>query len=380
MWNQSVFVKASLLSNGIKIDDSILNNFKEGLFVEKRRAFGNQDPKKYLQLHIPQEVYILPDNIICAVNVKNSSTWRLIFEDGNYYVTDENQRFRVEFPKRPLFYNKQTSLCPKINVNQILTLYGGICLGVFANRFCSYAPDNVCHFCSLTNNHGKENNFLDFITPEIMNDALSIALNENYSIKLVAITGGIYKNLDENFQYFFQLAYEARKTLDKLQRSDINILLVISPPTNKKLLKKLKGLKIKVAIDLEVYRKDLFQKYCPGKDKFTGYEHFIESLIYLTDIMGYGNVYSLFVGGLEPISSFKQGAEFLASHGIVPVVNVLHVDPGTKMTEKDRPSVDYIMKSGEILQTLYSKYKFEPFYEHCRRNSLDTEAYQKMFY
>lgn len=380
MRNQSVFVKANLLSNGIKIDNSVLNNFKEELFVEKRRAFGNQDPKKYLQLSIPQEIYILPDDVICAVNVKDSSTWRLIFENENYYVTDGNQKFGVKFPKRPLFYDKQMSLYPKINVNQILTLYGGNCLGIFANRFCSYAPDNICHFCSLTHNHGKENNFLDIITPDVMNDALNIALNENYSIKQIAITGGIYKNLDENFEYFFQLAYKARQTLDKMQRSNLDILLVISPPTNKNLLKKFKGLKVKVAMDLEVYRKDLFQKYCPGKDKFTGYEHFIESLIYLVDIMGYGNVYSLFVGGLEPISSLKQGAEFLASHGIVPVVNVLHVDPETKMTEKDKPSVDYILKSGEILQNLYSKYKFEPFYNHCGRNSLDTEAYQKMFY
>lgn len=167
--------------------------------------------------------------------------------------------------------------------------------------------------------------------------------------------------------------------LKKLNFEDIKILLVISPPTNLKLLDRLKGIiNIKVSMDIEVFRQDLFEKFCPGKNKYIGYQNFIDSLIYLTDIIGKGSVYSIFVGGLEPIESFKTGAEFLASNGIVPVVNVLHVDPGTKMQESAKPSVDYILKSGKILQKIYSKYGFEPFYNHCGRNSLDTEAYEHM--
>ena len=48
------------------------------------------------------------------------------------------------------------------------------------------------------------------------------------------------------------------------------------------------------------------------------------------------------------------------------------------MQESAKPSVDYILKSGKILQKIYSKYGFEPFYNHCGRNSLDTEAYEHM--
>ncbi len=377
MLSKSVSIKAQLLANGIRIDDSLIKNFK-GEFVEKRRAFGNQDPKEFLKCTIPQEIYISPENVICAVNVKNNSKWSLIYECGKYCVTDGVEKVLVSFPKRPDFYNKKLKSNPEINVNQIITLYGGNCLGVFANRYCSFGPDNLCHFCSLKCNHGKENDFLDIIKPEIMEEALEIALENADDIRQIAITGGIYGSLDNSFDYFYNLAQSALKVLKKVNREDIRILLVISPPTNRKLLDRFKGMNIKVSMDIEVFRKDLFEKFCPGKNKHVGYQNFIDSLIYLTNVIGKGNVYSILVGGLEPIASFEEGADFFAKHGIVPVVNVLHVDPGTKMKESDKPSAEYILKLGKILQRIYSKHGFEPFYNHCGRNSLDTEAYEKM--
>lgn len=123
MLRKAVSIKAELLANGIKIDESLIKNFK-GNFVEKRRAFGNQDPKEFLSCTIPQEIYISPDNIICAINVKNNSKWSLTYNCGNYYVTDKNDKVLVSFPKRPDFYSKKLKSNPKINVNQIITLYG----------------------------------------------------------------------------------------------------------------------------------------------------------------------------------------------------------------------------------------------------------------
>ena len=64
---------------------------------------------------------------------------------------------------------------------------------------------------------------------------------------------------------------------------------------------------------------------------------------------------------------------------MVPVVNVLHIDPGTKMADADRPTEEFILGAGYALQRIYHEFGFKPFYENCGRNSLDTEAYRGLF-
>ena len=130
---------------------------------------------------------------------------------------------------------------------------------------------------------------------------------------------------------------------------------------------------------MEAYDEEVYKKYCPGKSKVVTREILIRSLARSVELLGQGNVYSILVGGLEPFDSLVAGMNYLASLGVVPVVNVLHIDPGTKMKETDRPTKEYILNAGYELQKIYRKYGFKPFYENCGRNSLDTEAYRGLF-
>lgn len=382
--HSAVWWKAQLLSNGICIDNSVINNYNFE-FIEKRSAYGIQDPAEYQLCRIPQELFILPEEIVCAINIKKESDYVLYYSeiDATYWVVGKTlqNKVQVSFPLRPDFYSKSLTLNNPIKVNQVITLYGGHSLGAFLVRNCWIEKNGVCHFCSLCNNHSSQNDFLNIIDDDSLIESLRIAISENYPITQIMINGGNLADLDVNFDFYVSKIIKIRKMLDDYRRSDIELHLIVSPPKRLSLIDKINSLDIKIAMNMETYDNALFSKYCPGKDRYIGHKHTFDALNKCVAVLGEERVYSIFVGGLEPIDSLYNGMVCMRDSGIVPVINVLHIDPNTFMREGQRPSPEFILKAGALLQNIYSTYseKFTPFYYKCGRNSIDAEAYLKMF-
>ena len=382
--NQAVWWKAQILSNGVAIDDSVIKNY-DSQFIEKRSAYGIQDPSEYLCVRIPQELIIMPEELVCAVNINPSSMYMLKYsvEQKYYYIENISQGSKkiVGFPKRPAFYEKTLAFDPTLKVNQIISLYGGHSIGAFLIRNCWFENNGVCHFCSLCNNHGENNDFLNIIDTDILVESIEMALSEDYPITQIMLNGGNLGSFDENFKFYTKRVLAVSKLLDRLKRFDIELHLIVSPPCDLELLEIFRNKKIKIAMNMEAYDNQLFSKYCPGKSRYIGHEHLLKALKKSVDVLGAENVYSIFVGGLEPIETLEKGIRVMIDNGIVPVINVLHIDPDTYMKESQRPSPEYIMNAGKILQRAYSQLSsyFIPFYKDCGRNSLDTEAYRKLF-
>jgi hypothetical protein len=374
--------KIQLLSNGIAIDSSVINNY-ESFFIEKRRAYGIPDPEDYLSMRIPQELLIIPENIICSININPLSLWVLKYDPNNknYYIQYDIFMKTVTFPIRPKFYDRTLISNTDKRVNQIISLYGGHSIGAFLSRNCCYEKEGVCRFCSLCNNHGELNDFCDVIDSDDLLESLEIALEENYPITQIMLNGGNKKDLNENFKFYVERALDVRKYLDNSNKKDIELHLIVSPPSQLDLIKSLVDKNIRIAMNMETYNDKIFAKNCPGKNKYIGHKNIFNALIQAVKFLGIGNVFSIFVGGLEPIDSINTGIDILTSEGIIPVINVLHVDPNTKISVNQRPSVEYIMSVGKHLQEAYKPIHsmFIPFYKDCGRNSIDTEAYDGLF-
>lgn len=97
----AVHLKAQLLAEGVALAPRVLEHYGRPYLV-KRRAYGNPDPLELRQASIPQELYLGEKNVICAVNVRSKSSWRLDF-DGGYYLQSEcnDRRVPVFFRKHP---------------------------------------------------------------------------------------------------------------------------------------------------------------------------------------------------------------------------------------------------------------------------------------
>jgi hypothetical protein len=88
-----------------------------------------------------------------------------------------------------------------------------------------------------------------------------------------------------------------------------------------------------VSFNLEVWSKPLFSRVCPGKDRYVGYDRWIESLEYGVKLWGPGRVYSAMVAGIELEPEFElgweeaadlaiRGADDLCRRGIIPIYSL----------------------------------------------------------
>lgn len=372
-----VEIKASILSNGIAVSPAALEGYGPP-FLGKRRAYGNQDPLDLRSLYLPQEAYILPSRLVVAMNIRQQSCWQLDLVDGSFCVSRKSEVVAlVDFPLRPAFYDKYIS--DGLSVAQVATLYGGKALGIFAYGDCVFAQiHDACQFCSLSQNRQKGTDFVRLVTPAQVQQTLEAALEEDETVSQVMINGGTLPDLDDNFRYYAGLVRRARGAIDKLNKN-VELHLIVCPPRDLSLVGLLKGLNAKIAINMEVFSTELFETYCPGKSRAVGRDQILAGLCRAVEEIGAGNVYSILVGGLEPLDELAKGIEHLGKLGVVPVINVLHTDPETPLEGYPNPGVEYIMNAGRLLQVAYREFGWQPFYEDCGRNSIDTEAYRQLF-
>lgn len=379
---RSIQIKAELLSFGIRPSERACLEYGATGFLQKRRAYGNSDPIELRNMSIPQELYLIEDKLICAVNVRLNSPWVLDFEDDHFFVKNELLKVKafVTFPLQPKYYNYETE--DKFSPSKIVTLYGGGALGIFVYGDCSLVNmKKACQYCSIEPNRKKSNDFLPVITPSEIEKAidLSLSLDENSQISQIMLNGGNFPDLDKSFSYYLKIAEAARKSLDKVS-SNIPLHLIAYPPKNLSLIRELKDLNAEIAFNTEIYNPELFQKYCPGKHHTGGQELIFNALGKAVDYLGKDNVYSIFVGGLEPLESLEKGLNYVSKLGVTPVINVFHADPETPLMQHPLPSPNEIMNMGQLLEQIYIDYNVSrPFYDGCGRNSLDSEAFLKLF-
>ena len=380
--NKSAQIKTELLSYGVVPTEPFLKKYGAP-FLEKRCAYGNPDDIRFQTYTLPQELYLLPERLVCAVNIRSGSPWRLDWsKENNYFVYNENdheQKTQVSFPLRPSFYD--TELPQGGAIQKYVTLYGGGSIGVFVNGNCSLSHMGLaCGFCSLAPNRSRQVEFPTVLTSHEVFEALKIALSDYETpITQVMINGGNFIDLDRGFLYYVDIVREARRAIDAVGR-DVELHLIVAPPKDLSLTSHLKGLNVSVAINLEVHDPELFARYCPGKHEVHGRDQVERALMACVDHLGPGKVYSIFVGGLEPISNLVQGISQAAESGIIPIINVFHPDPDTPLAKLPSPSPVEIIQMGCELQKIFTKHSFvKPFYLDCGRNSIDTEAYRRLF-
>lgn len=375
---REIDVKVSLLSKGVSYTENFIKNFGDR-YLDKHRVYGNPDPLDVMQIKIPQELYILPQQLICSIKINHSSPWKLDY-DGEFFIThpSSKNRIKITFPLKPLFYDFTVEQNKAIS--QFMTLYGGSALGIFVSRNCFFASNKkACQFCSITPNLKRNPYFASVIKRDVFKEALVKVLKDETSyINQIMINGGNFRNFDENFLYYIDLAKIAEEEVKKSGKN-IDVHLIVFPPEDFSLFNKLKNTNFSIAMNTEAYDKNIFKRVCSGKEYFYGQDKIFDALKTAAEVLPKNKVYSIFVGGLEPIDSLKEGLYHHASNGIVPVINVLHIDPETPLENEECPSEDLIYQMGAALQNVYRKFNLKPFYEYCGRNSLDHEAFLNLF-
>jgi hypothetical protein len=134
--------------------------------------------------------------------------------------------------------------------------------------------------------------------------------------------------------------------------------------------------------NLETWDAATFEVVCKGKATYTGRQRWIDGLLGAVDVFGAGNVASAFVAGVEllppapPMSrermleSILEGAEFLMTHGIMPVYSPLWPVDGTGYKPQDGLSPELYLKLELALYRIRERLGFPvPSWLICRHCS-----------
>ncbi len=139
------------------------------------------------------------------------------------------------------------------------------------------------------------------------------------------------------------------------------VLLYITPPAAHETIDRYFALGAdRIACSLEVWDDDLAREITPGKREFTTKARHLDALCYTAERFGPGKAFSNFIIGLEPLESFRAGADYLARRGVIPAASVWMPFGKPVRGSMKPPALDYYRAVIDILGELYDKYGLYP--------------------
>lgn len=386
--------KIKILSNGVLFTNNALKYALSQNAKIQNLVYNKPDGSDNSR---PQELKIRSidgyETVVSCVVPRNRTPIVIDYLDNKLVAIEDEEILKdiyISFVEEPDYYKK------KLSNGEMVKKYVSSCgldeLNIFPWKGCAISKG--CLFCGVNTvakkenaddlftafNIGKKgvwdkckNNYLNSLEEAILIAKTDKCFNEH--LHLILISGDLSnEELDIQSKIYSEIAKRIYPLIS--DKATEGIVSVMMPPNNFELISLLKQSHIdKIVFNLEVGNEPYFSKYCPGKADI-GLDHINKALIKAVDIFGKGNVWSNFVFGLEPLDLILKVCETLASQGIVPSANVLHIDSGNRL-DCDVPLEQDIAIFFATVASIYRKYGFKPYYcSKALRTSLTNEAYE----
>lgn len=343
---QAAQFKLDLLFEGIRYSDALGRATEHSFpnYYPYRFEKGEHDPTGKGKAIIP---YILStrDGTMLRIKGNSGSTWHVdgCHEEGYRLLHDGDgdSGIDIEFAPLPPWMSRQTSdgfpmSRAGINLHADMAVVN-VAPGCeyFLEKhdgqsmrcsFCAYgAPDErTAHLGQVA---GRTP--IPEITLKRMQETLLASIAEA-PIKHIYLVGGSMIDWNEEGKRFLDVA-RAVQAVNK-HRLPVSCGSGALPPEMLDQLHQ-EGLVDSICFNLEVWSEPLFAQICPGKNRYVGYQRWIESLEYAVTLWGRERVYTAMVAGIELEPEFNisweeaadlaiQGAEDLCSRGILPIYSL----------------------------------------------------------
>lgn len=370
---RSAHAKLQLLIHGVK-DNRELFSACEAQFKEEHYAYDNGNwgvDKKRL---VPTEI-LLPGGIVSKLHIRPNSPLTLCKGDNFYVKREDDILSEFEFLPRPKFWNFKTrNGTPTKNLAQ---MYGRSALNFNIFSACEFHDaGQACLFCSVKQTADKFSPIKITKSTQDLVDVCKLA-TVNDSFDYLIMTGGSYLDRETEFARNVEILSAIKNELpwNGIIKGNVSFL----PPSDVTKLEKIYELGVtNPSFNIEVWPKQNFDRICPGKARYVGFDHMIKSLTFLAEIYGSGKVWSNFVAGFLPLDELKTGFDFMAERGIVPGANIYHAEVGSAFgTRFGTFDEKYILDLYRHAAKIYDKHNFSPYFDAgVLRNSLANEVYE----
>lgn len=290
--------KVILLNQGIRICEDALKQLE-------KCGGPNYDIFYAIDLSIEEKLFL---NVPYKVGFSELSPFEISYENDKYWLNYYGHPIAIVSVRTsdPLAHQLTQNHIP---YNEIAYL-GVDRLRIHQRSGCFFKEHKVeCTFCDI------EPSIKDFSFDDIAE--VIQAYKNNPAINHYLVGGGSQKPSD-TFEGTLKIVKYIHEMTSK------NIYLMSIPPEDVSVLTYLKDAGVtEVAFNIEVFDRNLAQKYMPGKGKLP-LERYSRAFKKATELWGItGNVRSALIVGLEPADSVLKGVEFLCQLGVSPILALL---------------------------------------------------------
>jgi hypothetical protein len=340
-------LKAELLVEGIWATPEALKEVGKKYKEQNHGLFG-WDFEDHVGTMLPDD-FLLPDGTVVQFRKNSRSPYHIMMKEGDLVLSKSKEKIcKVEWIPRPAYYAKETSNCHKmVRIGQV---GGEDCLFFCYQNYCSYfSQKEACLFCNLVSTSKTYDSVLKRKETEDIGEVAKTAFSEG-NVKHILLTGGCF-----NHQKEIELVGEILRSIREHTGLDrVPGTILPSPAKGSDEIKGYYDTGIKaIGFSMEIWDEKLYEAICPGKSKDVSHDTFLRSIETSVNIFGAGNVYAVFVMGLEPKKTFLEGVREITYLGANVVPFVWSPNPGSKLEGHRAPTskwfIETILEASEIV-------------------------------
>jgi biotin synthase-like enzyme len=365
-------LKAELLVEGIQATPEAVKEVGKKYKEQNHGLFG-WDFEDHAGMALPDD-FLLPDGTVVQFRKNGRSPYRVTEEEKGLMLSNGKERIsEVEWIPRPAYYTEETvNRHPMVKIGQI---GGEDCLFFCYQNYCShFSKKEECLFCNLVSTSKTYDSVLRKKETEDIGEVAKAAFAEG-RVNHVLLTGGCFNHQKEIEMVADILrSIRAQTGLDRVPGT-----ILPSPAKGEDEIKRYYDTGIKaIGFSMEIWDEKLYEAICPGKSKNVSHQDFIRSIRTAAKIFGEGNVYGVFVMGLEPKKTFLEGVKEMTALGANVVPFVWSPNPGSKLEGHRAPTspwfVETVVEASEIVHRARIPSGTENHCYRCDGNSLLHDA------
>ena len=311
------------------------------------------------------DCFLLPDEtVVHMVDVGPRSPFSIVLSDDEVYISYKNRVITdIRFPPRSDFSQQMTSSGKPFK--SMAVIQGLDVLSFHYLWPCEYAKKGYpCEFCNpggFTHQMALAGQpELPFPTPQDVGEVVDYAVNKEGIASYIQITGGSTMNPQAECHQVSEML-NCIDEMAGMKNIKGEVLVYTSPPANSSDIDMVfEAGADRVACDIEVWDPDLAKRITPGKIRFAGRKRQLDTLDYIAESYGANKACSAFVVGVEPAEKFLEGAEYLASRGIVPIASIWLPHGKPVLDQTEAPGLEFYRNVICGLAGIYEEYGVEP--------------------
>lgn len=375
-------LKADIQRRGICFSDEAMK-----LFDPKKHSIASSCLFSNDQGYKPTGLMLRDGSSVLFHDTGEKRLWRSPYWvdaiDGHLYITDQQEVIdEVWYWEKADYFDKVTS---KGNAMWALVSNRPQRLDITGSWYCHFwdHPGCGCKYCPMGVQGGtkKKNGELLVNDPDEIVEVLREAFKQKGRFTNIMITSGSILSgkelMDDEVDYNIDLLQK----IGKLFKTDHFPSQLIATAYNRRQLEKLKnntGLMAYTA-DIEALTQPVFDKLCPGKARFVGYDEWKQRLKDAVDVFGRGHVNTGIVSGTEvgngigydtedeAFAAMSAEAEELAEAGVSIAITVWQPSPISILSKGKNPSLEYFARITKEYERLRRKYNLAVDFDDYRR-------------